>query len=84
MGSETGHLYLSPPDASLYAANFTMTRCENQGTLRVLNPNLLLEEMGPFIAGTLGAKLSLEASEEAEWIVHWYPASDVAPVAIYS
>lgn len=75
-GADRVHLAVARTDVTL-AGVLAAHECEwreeaNQGTLRVLNPDLLLREMGPLIEERFGARLGLTASGTDEtWTVDW-------------
>lgn len=83
-GSTTAHLVGSPSDgvlrSVLLSAGASLVNTRNQGTLRVLNPSLLLREMGDLIEELYGARLELAAKESNSWHVSWIgPNADHLP-----
>ena len=83
-GSTTARLMSSPSDvvlrSELLSAGASLVNTRNQGTLRVLNPTLLLQEMGDLIEELHGARLELAANETNCWNVRWIgPNADHLP-----
>lgn len=68
-------LYAAPDDWSLKTEmrgfGAEEVSCTNQGTVRVLNPDLLLQESALWIAERFGARLTLTSVGEEEWQIGW-------------
>lgn len=78
-GCTTVHLIGAPSDgvlrSILLSAGASLVSTRNQGTIRVLNPSLLLNEMGQLIEELYGARLELTAKESNSWDVRWVGAN---------
>ncbi len=72
-GASAARLYANMDDLTLRSllrrAGVFMEERSNQGTLRVLNPELLLKELGPTLAERYGVIPSLRESAAQEWTV---------------
>ncbi len=82
-------LYLAKEDATaralFRAAGVTMEERANQGTVRVLNPQLLLQEIGPALLDRYGEVPVLEDTGQDEWTVRFArrsPAADALQGAV--
>ncbi|MCY0874967.1 MAG: GNAT family N-acetyltransferase [Firmicutes bacterium] len=68
-------LYVEPEDFSaraiLHDRETVSTPCENQGTIRILNPDLLIKESQPWVEERYGARVRLLEVRQDEWKVSW-------------
>ncbi len=74
-GAPAARLYANRDDLTLRSllrrAGVLMEEGSNQGTLRVLNPEMLLKEFGPALVERYGVIPSLRESAAQEWTVRW-------------